>query len=125
MIPRLVTAFLVGFALAGCAGVIQERIFGCGGQYGRHCAAPKRSAIPMPAPPPSRFDGPYRGELHVVVVPLAQMAANCMGLAYACAFGGPGYCRIYLPKEASGAVLAALRRHEIAHCNGWPAHHPR
>jgi len=21
-------------------------------------------------------------------------------------------------------VLAAMRRHEVAHCNGWPANHP-
>ena len=34
----------------------------------------------------------------------------------------PGKCTIYLlPWEH----IKAIRRHEIGHCNGWPADHPR
>lgn len=38
-------------------------------------------------------------------------------------------CRIFIPKRGEGILsegrIAAIIRHERAHCNGWPASHPR
>ena len=38
-------------------------------------------------------------------------------------------CRILVPKRGEGVISEAHRRaiirHETAHCNGWPSHHPR
>lgn len=34
-------------------------------------------------------------------------------------------CIIVMPIDMPEPRLSALRRHEIAHCNGWPADHRR
>jgi len=124
--PRLITAFLIGFALAGCANITQKEIFGCNSPYGpATCRKIAKLEIPMPPPPPKRFDKKYTGKLKVFKVPLAEMARYCGGPAWACSLPLGNYCEVVLPKEAKGKMLAALYRHELAHCNGWPPHHPK
>ena len=44
-----------------------------------------------------------------------------------CAYPGKGFCFIVWSFDPSGRdphMADNVRRHEIAHCNGWPAHHP-
>lgn len=42
---------------------------------------------------------------------------------------GVGPCRIFVPRSGEGRISIEARadivRHERAHCNGWPADHPR
>ena len=66
--------------------------------------------------------------LHRPLVPVIEKVLTadeilslCPG-AYACTFRLPnGGCLVYLPK----ANQAVLRRHELAHCNGWGFNHER
>ncbi len=87
-------------------------------------------------PPPARYDYPYKGKLYAYVGGRWLITTHCGPLAYACApIGGekPGQCTITLPRVGTWftqgrideAGYRALIRHERAHCNGWPANHPR
>lgn len=87
-------------------------------------AAVLAAVIPSPPLPPAPYDKPYTGKLTVVRVSLKAMPSRCGGPAYACALPMGVRCTIYLPTEAKGELLSRLRRHEIGHCVGWPAHHP-
>lgn len=73
--------------------------------------------------PPKRFDHPYKGKLKVTYLGKTAMRFVCGG-AIACAYGGGRSCHIYLPKFKTPDPLWMIRRHEIGHCNGWPANHP-
>ena len=79
--------------------------------------------------PPTRYDHPYNGRVVERVVPKAEVPSLCMPmgadlLAAACSLEGNGTCSIVLPSDGR-APVATFRRHEIAHCNGWPANHPQ
>jgi hypothetical protein len=75
--------------------------------------------------PPKRFDHPYKGHLTVKYLGKLAMWWQCYG-SIACAYhDGPGRCTIYLPNFKTRDPAWMIRRHEIGHCNGWPAHHPR
>ncbi|MGQ0740946.1 MAG: hypothetical protein ACT4OG_01435 [Alphaproteobacteria bacterium] len=82
--------------------------------------------------PPSNYDRPYPGLLRVVTLPYWTVSKRCGVRPYdghraeACAFRGPNTCLIVLPEvaEVGEEEAALLLRHEIAHCNGWPHHHP-
>ena len=79
-------------------------------------------------PPPARYDHIYSGELVVRRVPLDDVIWYC---------GAKCWCRITVPIVGSSAhyrgrmvtvtpsLYRALWQHERAHCNGWPATHPR
>jgi hypothetical protein len=75
--------------------------------------------------PPAHYVHPYHGQVIERVLPLAQARAACAqrGVrADGCSWLIKGRCYIVLPsKGAPVKSLAAYRRHEIAHCNGW--HH--
>jgi hypothetical protein len=79
--------------------------------------------------PPARYDHPYNGQVVERVVPAAEVPSLCMPMG-ADLFGAAcsllqsnGTCYIVLPSDGR-APVATFRRHEIAHCNGWPANHP-
>ena len=79
--------------------------------------------------PPARYDHPYNGRVVERVVPKAEVPSLCMPmgadlLAAACSLESNGTCSIVLPSDGR-APVSTFRRHEIAHCNGWPANHPR
>lgn len=95
--------------------------------------------------PPAKYDRPYMDELSEWRVPLGRAAAKCNALArdlgqpathpariagrplYGCAYPGKGFCFIVWSFDPSGRdphMADNVRRHEVAHCNGWPAHHP-
>ena len=78
------------------------------------------------APPPG-YDHPYRGHMVETVMPLAKARAICGkrgALADACSWTAHGTCYIVIPRGGPVKGLAPYRRHEVAHCNGWPANHP-
>jgi hypothetical protein len=96
--------------------------------------------IPIPIPensahyaariePPARYDHPYAGPVVERVVPEVEVHSLCMSMGSdaigtACSWRSKGTCYIVLPSDAR-APVATFRRHEIAHCNGWPADHPQ
>jgi hypothetical protein len=87
------------------------------------CAAAEELA---PAPP-LKYDHHYTGHLSVkrrAPGPAMWWACGAYG-AIACAIvESPTRCTIILPKGVSARVREAARRHETAHCAGWPADHP-
>jgi hypothetical protein len=79
--------------------------------------------------PPEQYDHPYDGPVDESVMPVSEVRALCasIGAAFgvACAWvTEDDVCHIVLPNDYQ-APVALYRRHEIAHCNGWPADHPR
>jgi len=80
--------------------------------------------------PPARYNHPYDGPVDERVMSAAEVPALCMSMgtspfAAACSLvGDDGTCHIILPNDGQ-APVSTYRRHEIAHCNGWPADHPR
>ncbi|MGL6208720.1 MAG: hypothetical protein ACRC14_02680 [Paracoccaceae bacterium] len=85
-----------------------------------------------PLDPPARYDHPYMGNLTIVEVDRDNVWAECSGDgqvemradAAGCAETGDGECTIWLAMKTTRAPVKAILRHEIAHCNGWPADHP-
>lgn len=77
--------------------------------------------------PPPHYVRPFHGPVIERVLPLAAAQRACarMGThADACAWVTGGKCYIVIPRNGPARDLRAYRRHELAHCNGWPASHP-
>jgi hypothetical protein len=88
------------------------------------------------APPPPAYDHPYQGRLELRSGTLAEVQYVCHTMegivssyrALGCAKKFSGYCFVMIPKiggKVTARMQAQIRRHEIAHCNGWGASHPR
>jgi hypothetical protein len=78
--------------------------------------------------PPPQYNHPYKGPVIEYVLPRAEARAMCRkrsAWADACSWTKDGKCYIVLPRGGPVKSLAPYRRHEIAHCNGWPANHPQ
>lgn len=86
--------------------------------------------------PPARYNHTFQGKLQVMEVTRPWLVYYCGAMAQACApVGGErkGLCTVTLPKIGTRFIEGkvdlegwkALYRHERAHCNGWPANHPR
>ena len=84
--------------------------------------------------PPPQYAGTYRGKLTVITLPRAQTTARCYAMGARASFlacttrslRGPDQCIMVLPAVGDGitpAIQAAVRRHELGHCNGWPSDH--
>ncbi len=88
----------------------------------------------FPIIPPPEFDGPYKGELIITVVPTQEDVGRRCGGTQArrlgCAFPSPwkDKCEILIVPDKAFKGLdytkAEIMRHELAHCNGWPGDHP-
>ena len=72
--------------------------------------------------PPERYDHPYSGPEIVQMLTIGQIKAICGDWADACSWLDGRTCRILLP--VGGLRLDFVKRHEEAHCNGWPPDHP-
>jgi hypothetical protein len=80
-------------------------------------------------PPPAQYDVPWTGELTEQVLPLEEVPPTCneMGTNNRYAWGcqrmlAPRHCLIVIPKvgrSVSAFLQKEIRRHELAHCNGW------
>jgi hypothetical protein len=78
--------------------------------------------------PPAQYNHPYDGRVDERVMPVAEVRALCKSVGasgpfVACAWVSDGVCHIVLPNDGQ-APVSTYRRHEIAHCNSWPANHP-
>lgn len=86
----------------------------------------------MAVPPPERYDYEYKGELTILRLSKEEANRRCDALRTSRTGSVAGCtlrysdmkCTIILNRE-SVINEASLLRHEVAHCNGWPAHHPR
>src|SRR5262249_46009977 len=85
--------------------------------------------------PSSQYDHPYDGLVGERRIPVAEARVICDSLGashssadapggVACAWLSDKTCFIILSDDEL-APVDTYRRHEIAHCNGWPADHPR
>jgi hypothetical protein len=80
--------------------------------------------------PPVEYDKPYDGKLEEIVAKdYEEMRAFCNRSIACCKPCGGliAVLSILRPMRLSGAhglTTDILRRHEIAHCNGWPKDHP-
>jgi hypothetical protein len=89
--------------------------------------------------PPVRFDYPYPGKLTVIYLPQKQVVTACAELfakykVDAKPFPDERGCSaitsatsctiIAVDKTFKRATPKAVVRHEMGHCNGWPANHP-
>jgi hypothetical protein len=80
--------------------------------------------------PPARFDHPAKNVMVMEDSPgevnrLCRLAARYRGKGniLACALTMKHVCVIIFPRGVTRT--GPLYRHEQAHCNGWPATHPR
>ena len=74
--------------------------------------------------PPARYNHPYNGPVIERVIPLAELHKICGYDGAACAWVTDGTCYLVLPSDYGQASVPIYRRHETAHCNGWPQNHP-
>jgi hypothetical protein len=78
--------------------------------------------------PPARYDHRYAGPVIERVLPLGvarEVCAHMGAAADACSWVTHHTCYIVIPRDGPVSDLRAYVRHERAHCNGWPANHPR
>lgn len=82
--------------------------------------------------PPTRFDHAYLGKLIIHRLPQKQIIEVCAKLVgkrsmiqHGCsAFPKDNRCEIWIVDNIyMGATPAAVLRHEVGHCNGWPPDH--
>lgn len=95
-------------------------------------ALPARADLSAPPPP---YDHPFHGQVAVSVATRAEVRSACAAYkvnAYtvACSRGViNGVCHVLIiadkELQAMGHTRRAVMRHEIGHCNGWPADHRR
>ena len=85
--------------------------------------------------PPPRYDHPYRdGPVIEKLLTLEETRKLCTAIgvgqvdgcaAFITLLDGSKSCLVVLPSgDAPDPDVDHYRRHEIAHCNGWPADHP-
>lgn len=83
--------------------------------------------------PPARFDHPYHGHLIVHRLPQSEIVRLCRAMhmpgagmnQHGCSHRDIGWCEVWIiDKTFIRATPQAVLRHEIGHCNGWPANHP-
>lgn len=82
--------------------------------------------------PPAEYDHAYPGEL--IVVQSEAAVKRCPEGPFAfkpvlgCSFRREDRCLVILAPDDMirryGWTTAIVKRHEIGHCNGWPANHP-
>ena len=87
-----------------------------------------------PLLPPAGYDHPYAGRVELLQVPQREVYRICSEGApwirsdvNGCAQVVEGVCVIVMVSHRTSRVrnLRDLYRHERAHCNNWPGHHPR
>jgi hypothetical protein len=75
--------------------------------------------------PPARYD--YTPRMPVKIVRVAHLGAACQDRLqrYGCSFVKGGVCWVLVAITLPPGWYSGVVRHEKAHCNGWPGHHPR
>ena len=81
--------------------------------------------------PPPQYDHAFPGIVIERILPLEEVRKLCQQIGVGYVDGCAGFvtldsgekaCFIVLPVDGFDSV-AAYRRHEVSHCNGWPASH--
>jgi hypothetical protein len=96
--------------------------------------APQAAIHPI-VPPPAIYDHAYNGRLSVQQGSMAQVEHYCHTMhgivspyrALGCSKVNGNSCFLMIPRiggPVTASIQAQIRRHELAHCNGWPADHP-
>jgi hypothetical protein len=100
-------------------------------KLGRHgwCAPMSAEPHDVKLEPPAQYNHPYDGPVVERVAPTAEARALCtsqgaLRRGVACSWVSDGTCYMVLPSDEQ-APVSTYRRHEMAHCNGWPANHLR
>jgi hypothetical protein len=98
---------------------------------GRHgwCAPSSALRKDIKLEPPAQYNHPYDGAVVERVMPVAEVRTLCTSQGasprgVACSWVSNSICYMVLPSDEE-APVSTYRRHETAHCNGWPANHPR
>jgi hypothetical protein len=123
------TALAVCTATAGCAPL--------------HPAQQSFAPVKPPEPPPPRlravlppleYDHPYGCALMITRGDKEVMTKECPKTPFRITLGcsheypSTNFCHVFIASDeilkAVGWTYEAVRRHEIGHCNGWPADHP-
>jgi hypothetical protein len=87
-----------------------------------------------PLLPPAEYDHPYAGTVDLYLVDGSNTWAECRryggmkGIPFkvgGCAWvAEDGTCVVFVAMRSKRAPVEDIIRHEVAHCNGWPADHP-
>jgi hypothetical protein len=74
--------------------------------------------------PPARYRG--TPEITVKVVRTDSVSTLCRNAEQSegCAYLGEQLCLVVIRRDISASRYAEVLRHELAHCRGWPGHHP-
>lgn len=97
-------------------------------------AIPNRGGVYMNILPPPEYDRTYTGKLSLItakteeeVRTLCPSSVFKVGYALGCSSHNAVECRIVLAAEhiitSYGWTYETVLRHELGHCNGWPATH--
>ena len=97
--------------------------------------APQAAIHPI-IPPPAIYDHAYRGRLSIRQGSMAEVEHYCHTMqgivspyrALGCAKVNGNNCFLMIPRiggPVTASIQGQIRRHELAHCNGWAADHPR
>ena len=82
----------------------------------------------MPPPDLYNYTGPYSIWLEPpAIIETACPNHNPLGKLYSvvgCSYTINGYCYIMIDKTLSDHNYKTVRKHELAHCAGWPGDHP-
>jgi len=87
----------------------------------------------LPMLPPAEYDHEFKGVYTVTIVKdIATVNKLCnnpfAGLGCAILLNNGQVCSIIMAADevirSRGVTSEIVRRHEMAHCNSWPAHHP-
>jgi hypothetical protein len=82
--------------------------------------------------PPERYDHAYPGIVIEKLLTLEEVRRFCTAIGVGPFDGCAGFidmpdgtkgCFVVLPTDGPDPNIENYRRHEIAHCNGWPASH--
>jgi hypothetical protein len=75
--------------------------------------------------PPLQYDHAYNGPVIEQRLSALEVFFLCHGPTTACSWVSKRVCHIvFSNSEKDDRAIALIRRHETAHCNGWPASHP-
>lgn len=78
--------------------------------------------------PPPEWDRPFRGQVVETRRPYYAAKIICARKGArgvdGCSWVERGVCHIVYSIDHPDHVQESIVRHERAHCNGWPAHHP-
>jgi len=128
---KIVALVALSLALIRAAGAVEWQKPGPDWPFHPKAPEVKAPEVKAPAPrwllPPPQYDHPFDGELIIVTAPdLDTLRMACRWDVRGCAQLYGRSCTVIMPPETWGdrQDREEVLRHEIGHCNGWPAQYP-